>query len=379
MAYNFYEFFAGGGMVRCGFGNGWQCLLANDIDAAKAAAYRDNWGDRELLVADIAALRIEDLPGAADLAWASFPCQDLSLAGAGAGLTGKRSGLFWEFIRLMSALRQEERAPAIIAIENVVGTLSSNGGRDFAQIADALVSLGYRFGALVVDAVQFVPQSRPRLFVIGLHREIEPDRRRLSTGPNGDYHPASLVRAWESLPEGAAENWLWWRLPAPAARNTQLADLIETDPKDVGWNSARSTAALIDSMSEINLNKIEALRRTNKRAVGSVYKRTRQGVVRAEVRFDGVAGCLRTPAGGSSRQTVILVGPEGIRTRLLSAREAARLMGLPDDYRLPENYNAAYHLAGDGVAVPVARHLSEKLFKPLLECARRPATAKLAA
>ncbi len=379
MTYNFYEFFAGGGMVRCGFDNGWRCLLANDIDMTKAAAYRDNWGDDELLVGDIATLTSEDLPGAADLAWASFPCQDLSLAGAGAGLSGGRSGLFWEFARLMSALAQEGRAPTIIAIENVVGTLSSNEGRDFAEIADAFFTLGYRFGALVIDAVQFVPQSRPRLFVIGLRRDIEPDRRHLWMGPSDDYHPKSLVRAWKGLPKRSAENWLWWRLRAPATRNTELADVIENEPADVKWNSERNTTALIDSMSMVNLDKIIAIRRANKRAVGTIYKRTRQGTVRAEVRFDGVAGCLRTPAGGSSRQTVIVVERDSVRTRLLSAREAARLMGLPDDYRLPKNYNAAYHLAGDGVAVPVARHLSENLFRLLLDRCRQPATARMAA
>ena len=379
MTYNFYEFFSGGGMVRCGFGDGWRCLLANDIDTTKAAAYRDNWGGDELLIGDIAVLKSEDLPGSADLAWASFPCQDLSLAGAGAGLNGGRSGLFWEFARLMSALEREGRAPTIIAIENVIGTLSSNKGRDFTEIADAFVALGYRFGALVVDAVQFVPQSRPRLFVIGLRRDIEPDRQRIGIGPNGDYHPSALVRAWKRLPQRAAENWLWWCLSAPATRNIELADVIENEPADVKWNSERSTVALIDSMSMVNLDKLIAMRRANKRAVGTIYKRTRQGAVRAEVRFDGVAGCLRTPAGGSSRQTVIMVERSSVRTRLLSAREAARLMGLPDEYRLPENYNTAYRLAGDGVAVPVARHLSEKLFKPLLDGCRRPAAARLAA
>jgi DNA (cytosine-5)-methyltransferase 1 len=77
----FYEFFAGGGMVRAGLGEGWQCLLANDLDPAKAAAYRANWGDAGLRVGDIAALTAADLPGVADLMWGSFPCQDLSLAG----------------------------------------------------------------------------------------------------------------------------------------------------------------------------------------------------------------------------------------------------------------------------------------------------------
>jgi len=95
-------------------------------------------------------------------------------------------------------------------------------------------------------------------------------------------------------------------------------------------------------------------------------------VQRAEIRFDDVAGCLRTPAGGSSRQVIMVVEGKRIRSRLLSPREAARLMGLPDSYLLPKNYNAAYHLAGDGVAVPVVRHLAQHLLEPLLEYNANP-------
>ena len=104
---------------------------------------------------------------------------------------------------------------------------------------------------------------------------------------------------------------------------------------------------------------------------GTVYRRTRPdetGVKRqrAEIRFDDVAGCLRTPAGGSSRQTIIVVEGKRVRSRLLSTREAARLMGLRDDYLLPERYNDAYHVCGDGVCAPVVRHVAAHLLEPLL-------------
>ena len=84
-------------MARAELGDAWRCLFANDFDPRKARAYADNWGAEELRLADVASLRPADLPGRADLAWASFPCQDLSLAGAGAGLSGSRSSAFWGF------------------------------------------------------------------------------------------------------------------------------------------------------------------------------------------------------------------------------------------------------------------------------------------
>ena len=74
----FYEFFAGGGMVRAGLGPSWSCLFANDFDPKKAASYAANWGVGQLRIENVANLTVNDLAGSADLAWASFPCQDLS-------------------------------------------------------------------------------------------------------------------------------------------------------------------------------------------------------------------------------------------------------------------------------------------------------------
>ena len=87
---------------------------------------------------------------------------------------------------------------------------------------------------------------------------------------------------------------------------------------------------------------------------------------RFEARFDGVAGCLRTPAGGSSRQIIVAVDKGAVRTRLMSPREAARLMGLPEDYMLPASTTAALKLCGDGVCVPVVSWLAGAVFEPAL-------------
>ena len=85
------------------------------------------------------------------------------------------------------------------------------------------------------------------------------------------------------------------------------------------------------------------------------------------MRFDGVAGCLRTPEGGSSRQFLVIKDNGSFRTRLLTVREAAALMGAPRNYKLPGTYNDGYKAMGDAVAVPVSRYLAEKLLSPLVE------------
>lgn len=371
MAFSFYEFFCGGGMARAGLGKGWTCLFANDFDHKKAHTYRSNWGNPgQLHVGDIRKVTAPQLTGTADLAWASFPCQDLSLAGGGAGLKGERSGTFYPFWDVMSALIAEGRGPKIIALENVVGTLTSHSGRDFTAICKTFQEAGYRYGALVIDAALFVPQSRPRLFVVGIRDDVDLPNALVSDTARLPFHTRGIQTAHARLPLKTKDRWLWWNVSPPRKRNGTFADLIEENPSSVTWHSSNETAQLLASMTPINYAKVEAAKRAGKRMVGTVYKRTRIGpdgkAVRAEVRFDDVAGCLRTPAGGSSRQTIIVVDGNLVRSRLISTRETARLMGLPDEYILPEGRNEAYHLTGDGVVVSVVRHLASSLFEPLL-------------
>lgn len=373
MGFTYYDFFAGGGMAGFGLGSNWDCLFANDIDAKKAASYRANhYGGKELLLKDVAQVTLDELPRSPDLVWASFPCQDLSLAGNGAGLAGKRSGMFKPFWQLMRSLHADGRGPKIIALENVYGAITSNGGRDFATLAAAFSGLGYKFGAVVVDAVHFLPQSRPRFFMVGIRGDLTIPEGHTANGPCAMWHPPALIEGCNLLSQTAASRWRWWNLPTPPARNTNLAALIKDKPTGVKWHTKAETKYLLDMMTDHNRKKVEAAKQCEDRVVGTIYRRTRtdaDGVKRqrAEVRFDQIAGCLRTPAGGSSRQTIMLVEGNKVRSRLLSTREAASLMGLPETYILPERYNDAYKLAGDGVAAPVVRHLAEAIFEPILK------------
>lgn len=358
------EFFAGGGLARLGL-DGWSTRFANDIDPIKARAYAANFGADHLKVADVWDLSAADLPpGRADLAWASSPCQDLSLAGARRGLSARRSGAFWGFWRLIEQLDAEQRAPRLIVIENVVGLLTSNGGEDFRQLCDLLAGAGWAFGALELDASHWLAQSRPRLFVVATR-----DAATGLAGPTGPFHSRGVVEAHASLSDQARAAWRWWALPAPARRNTDLAALLEPDGR-VEWLDEARTAAILDQMSPLHRQRLDAAVASGKRRVGAAFRRVRieQGVKvqRIEARFDGLAGCLRTPAGGSSRQYLILAEAGRVRARYLTPREALRLMGVGDDYRLPGSTSAGLKLAGDGVAVPVVRALSEGLLKPLL-------------
>lgn len=367
----FLEFFAGGGMARLGLGDSWRCLLANDLDGAKCAAYRTNFGDSDLIEGDIEAVSADSAPQTrVDLVWGSFPCQDLSLAGARAGMGAARSGAFFPFWRIAEDLVNDGRGPRIIAIENVTGLLTSNQGRDFACVIERLTGAGYTATAIVLDAKAFIPQSRPRLFILGFAPDLS---EALATIKNSSPEiskttPAALIAAYEQLSGSAKERWMWLSNAPRKQRNTTLSTIIDWEAPN--WHTHEQTRSLIAMMSPRQKERIDAILANGARRAGAAFRRTRveggETVQRVEARFDGLAGCLRTPAGGSSRQIVFAIENGAVRSRLLSPREAARLMGLPEEYVLPSGATAALKLAGDGVCVPVVRWLAENIFEPAL-------------
>ena len=365
-----YEFFAGGGLAGLGLAQaGIETVFANDMDAMKAAAFRANHPGTPFRQDDVWALAPSDLPGRPDLCWASSPCQDLSLAGARGGLQAGRSGAFWGFWRLVQGLDAEGRAPRVVVLENVAGLLTSGQGRDFAAVCAAMAKAGYRVGALEMDAVHWLPQSRPRLFVVAL-RGSAPE----TPGPCAPFHTPRLVAAVDRLPTATRAAWAWWSLPAPPRRNLDLESLLE--PADaVAW--LEDSASVLALASPLHRARLEAALASGRRCVGAAYRRVRveagRKVQRLEIRFDGLAGCLRTPAGGSSRQYVVVCDQGRVRLRRLTGREAARLMGLEDDYRLPGSESAALKLTGDAVAVPAVRALAEGLLLPALSARRAAA------
>ena len=373
----FYEFFCGGGMARAGLGAGWSCTFANDISPMKIASYTRNWGGVGVKTADVARLTTKDLPGAAALAWASFPCPDLSEGGRGEGLQGARSNTLWPCLALLRRLRTEGRAPRMIALENVTGLVERRGESFFDLLCATLTDMGYRFGVLAIDAELFVPQSRERIFVVAVDAAIAVPASLVTTSPAAPFHSLNLVKACQRNAQHAP---IWFNLPAPPRRHLSFADIIEDAPTGVSWRSKGDTDRLLAMMAPLHLAKVEAAQRASlslgRRMVGGYYRRMRDEaggrVQRVEVRFDDVAGCLRTAkGGGSSIQDIMVIDGDTVRTRRLSSREAARLMGLPDSYRLPSDYVAAYDLMGDGVAVPAVRWLAEHILEPVLQAHRQ--------
>ena len=253
---------------------------------------------------DVASVSAADLPGTPALVWGSFPCQDLSLAGSGAGLKGERSGTFKPFWKLMQAMSVEGRSPKLVVLENVIGALTSHGGRDFETILGCLTQAHYRVGCVVMDAVRFLPQSRPRLFIVGVHSSVNVLPELHLPSSSLPWHTTSLRGAYDRLPKSLQSQWLWWNIPVPDATVATFSSLIEDEPTGVRWHTKAETDRLVSLMSPLHREKLHKAMRSGKRVIGTLYKRARPNgdgvnVQRAEIRFDEVSGCLRTPAGGS--------------------------------------------------------------------------------
>lgn len=350
------EFFAGSGLVTEGLKDFSEVVWANDISERKARIYQANHSG-PFQLGNICEIKGSSIPSC-DLSWASFPCQDLSLAGRMEGIKASRSGMFWEWLRVLDEM---EKRPKVVCLENVVGLVSSREGAHYRVLHNALVARGYRVGPMMLDAVNWLPQSRRKIFVVAIPNEFEISDFTASA-PNWT-HSTGVVKAAQGL-----ENLVWWSLPFPASQAKSLSKIIDWNADCFDRDRTDSLLALIPDRHRRLLDQQLTMKA---KAVFPGYRRTRSGKQVLELRFDNVSGCLRTAEGGSSKQFLILVKDQQLFARLLTPREAARLMGAPDHYQIPGTDNDSYSAMGDAVAVPVVSHLAKYLLSPLTN-ARKP-------
>lgn len=356
----FAEFFAGAGLFRLGLeAAGWECVFANDNDPNKAAIYRANFGGGHFAEEDVRKLDVKLLPQC-DLATASFPCTDLSLAGGRSGLSGKRSSAFYGFVQALEKIGS--RRPPMVLLENVPGLLTSGGGKDIQKALAAISGLGYRLDMFIMDARWFTPQSRPRLFILGTNRKMSAGRKAFKERDPRLKSPA-IERAVRS-----ARNveWNFIEIPSPPDASSQiLADILEKDGEAKWWDAAR-TAKLISRIGENRIGEVEEAISGRRTTYATVFLRMRKGIVMAEPRMDGLAGCLRTPRGGSSRQILLRMGGGQAMARYLTARECGRLQGVDGGYILPKSQSAGLFAFGDAVCAPLIEWIAANVLNPLL-------------
>lgn len=346
------EFFAGIGLVRLAVERlGWDVVFANDIEPFKARMYETNFGSEDFRLGDIRDITGGDVPDV-ELATASFPCTDLSLAGHRRGLGGEQSSMFWEFARVLEEMGP--RRPQAVMLENVPSFASSRGGNDLRDALQRLSELGYVSEVIRLDARHFVPQSRERLFVCA-HRATD--------CPQDGWQLAFGERGAVIVPE----------TPHPPPLDALLEDLAPGTPQ---WWDDQRAQRLADSLSDVQRERFNAKRAASEVSWATAYRRTRSGRAVWELRRDQISGCLRTARGGSSKQAVVRAGFGDFRVRWMTSREYARLQGAPA-YAVPDTVTETQALSGfgDAVCVPAVEWVARRFIAPVLN--RRAAGASL--
>ncbi|KDP91152.1 MULTISPECIES: DNA cytosine methyltransferase [Clavibacter] len=358
------EFFAGVGLARMGLEQaGFRVVWANDYEPDKKMMYAAHFRDEEqhpdhaYELGDVFDVDPDTLPVGTSIAWGSSPCTDLSLAGSRGGIRAGESNAFWGYIKALDALGQGR--PPVVVLENVVGLATSHGGDDLAAAIRAFNELGYSVDVLMIDARRFIPQSRPRLFLVGA-----------MTPPQETDSSVSMLRppAISWVFEDVSLRTHRAALPTPPdLLASGLADVVETlsDDDDRWWDEQR-TQAFVKSLSAIQASRVETLLNSRATTYRTAYRRTRNGVAIWEVRPDEIAGCLRTARGGSSKQAVVQISGNGIRVRWMTPLEYARLMGAGEYNIAGIRDNKVLFAFGDAVAVPAVAWLGKNYLMPLV-------------
>lgn len=376
----FAEFFAGVGLVREGLANdGWSCVWANDIAKDKQETYTTNFGDGDFVLGDIwhIAQQPEQIPDDVFLYTASFPCTDLSVAGDRAGLAGEESGTLNALLNILAQKTQASTQPRVVLLENVKGFLTSHQGKDIRNTVKRLNALGYTVDIIELDAVMFTPQSRPRIFVIAVENSLAQRVMKLKHKKHifdswwTHFHQAPQLRSnklRDLIQSNPDLNWGLFDVPEPGKTALKLYHIVECVPENSPlWWDAEKQQYLYGQMSPGHQAVVREKLNEPEYFYGTVYRRMRKGQSMAELRSDGIAGCLRTPRGGSSKQILVRVGKGSWKVRLMTPREYARLQGVRDSFWMPDNANKGYFAMGDAVCVPAIQYLSKHILKPVYE------------
>ncbi len=369
------EFFAGIGLVRMGLEKSnprWSCVFSNDLDPTKRSIYAGHFGGQsdDVNGTDVHILAASEVP-TVHLATASFPCTDLSIAGGRAGIRKGESSAFWGFHRVLDDMG-ETRRPPLVLLENVVGFLSSHDGQDFLDAMQAMNQLGYKVDPFILDARWFVPQSRARLFVVCLQASYA---KLINTtwAYVSRLRPEKLIDFIHQHREDV--DWSIGDLPEPPVQSDNTIEKIIKDPPihhPDWWNLSR-VEYLYNQMFPRHREWVDRHLHSPHYHYATAFRRVRpqpDGTKRsmAELRTDGLAGCLRTPKGGSGRQILVRTGRGQMDARLLSADECAALMGA-DGYRMNGTLNQALFGFGDAVCVNAISWIAQYYLEPILSLA----------
>tara|TARA_B100001939_G_scaffold253115_1_gene220045 strand:- start:9728 stop:10729 length:1002 start_codon:yes stop_codon:yes gene_type:complete len=308
----FIDLFAGIGGFRLALeAAGASCVFSSEIDAFSRKTYSANFHDEP--AGDIKQVPVHEIPDH-DILVGGFPCQPFSIAGVSKkGSLGREHGfkdltqgtLFFDIARILA-----EKEPSAILLENVKNLKSHDQGRTFAIILSTLQELGYTVFHAVLDGKYYVPQHRERIYIVGFHK-----------------------KAFDRIP--------FFRFPQPSAEPPKLGSILEPD------SAVAQRYTISDKLWQWHQNyALKHRAQGNGFGFGLVGPEDTTRTLSARYYKDGAE---------------ILVQQPGKNPRKLTPRECARLMGYPDDFKIPVSDTQAYKQFGNSVIVPLVSDIASEL------------------
>jgi DNA (cytosine-5)-methyltransferase 1 len=312
--FRFIDLFAGIGGIRIPFSElGGRCVFSSEWDKYSQITYATNHGDAPY--GDITKISPKDIPKH-DLLLAGFPCQAFSQAGMKKGFQDTRGTLFFYVANILNYHR-----PSVVLLENVKRFSTHDKGNTLRVVTDIMNYLGYTFVHQVLSAKDFgVPQNRERIYMVGLlskHKFIF---------PNAPKHPTAVGNILEkgsNFKRYTLSNELW------AGHQRRKSEHLRKG-NGFGYQIFNSNSPYTSTLS------------------ARYYK-------------DG---------------SEILIEQKGKNPRKITPKEASRLMGFPEDFKVVVSDTQAYKQFGNSVCVPVVREIAKLLVPEVIKLKHKPKPAK---
>jgi DNA (cytosine-5)-methyltransferase 1 len=306
MSFTFIDLFAGIGGIRLGFEKfKGECVFTSEWDKYSKITYKANFGDEP--DGDITKTDVKEIPKH-DILLGGFPCQPFSNAGLKQGFDDTRGTLFFDVARII-----EYRKPAMILLENVKGFVNHDKGRTMKIVKETLEDLGYNVFYKVLNARDFgIPQNRERIYIVGINK------RKLGS--------------------------IGFKFPEPSYKPTKLGDILE--------NKVDDKYTLSNKLWQGHKRRLKEHRAKGNGFGYSLFDRNSKYTSTISARYykDG---------------SEILIEQKNKNPRKLTPREAARLQGFPEDFKIPVSDTQAYRQFGNSVAVPVISAIAKEMVKIL--------------
>ena len=297
--FTFIDLFAGIGGFRLAMQNlGGKCLFSSEWDEKAKQTYEANFG--EVPFGDITLEETKSyIPKEFDVLCAGFPCQAFSLAGKRLGFEETRGTLFFDVLRIL-----KEKKPKAFLLENVKGLVTHDKGNTLKVIMKALQEeLGYSVFYEILDAQRFgLPQRRERIIIVGFRPDLEVHDFKFPKGTDKKVPVGSILE----------DNPIGYKI----SKHLQDTYLFKKDD---------GRPQIIDKTSDIQVNTLVASYHKIQRLTG----------------------------------TFVRGGETGLR--LYSELECKRLMGFPDDFKVPVSRTQMYRQFGNSVAVPVIKAVADEM------------------